>query len=91
MRSGFRRKRHSLHARKLKQPAAQFLHQRQRALHRLLRLQRMDVREAGQPRHLLVQARIVLHRAGAQRKDAGVDGIILLAQADIMADRLWLR
>ena len=91
MRAGLGRKRHRLHAGQLKQPAAQLLHERQRALHRLLRLQRMDVGEARQPRHLLVQARIVLHRARAQRKDAGVDGVVLLAQADVVADGLRLR
>ena len=87
MRAGLGRQRHRLHAGQLKQPAAQLLHQRERALHRLLRLQRMDVREARQPRHLLVQARIVLHGARAEREDAGVDGVVLLAQADVVADR----
>ena len=49
------------------QPVGQAVHQLQGALHGRLRLQRVDVREARQTRHLLVQARVVLHRARAQR------------------------
>ena len=41
----------------------------------------MDVGEAGQPRHALVEARVVLHGAGAERKQPGVDGVVLLATA----------
>ncbi len=37
------------------------------------RLERMDVGEARQPRHLLVEPRIVLHRAGAERIEPDVD------------------
>ena len=48
--------------------------QLERALHGRDRLQRMDVGEARQPRHLLVEARIVLHRARAERIEPGVDG-----------------
>ena len=50
----------------------------ERARHGGDRLQRMDVGEARQPRHLLVEARIVLHRAGAEREEAGVDAVVLL-------------
>ena len=44
----------------------------------------------GQPRHFLVQARIVLHRARAERKDAGVDRVVLLREAHIVANGLRL-
>ncbi len=54
------------------------------------RLQRMDVGEARQPRHLLVEARIVLHRAGAERIEPGVDRIVLARQPHVMAQRLRL-
>jgi hypothetical protein len=49
----------------------------ERALHRIDRLERVDVGEAGQPRHLLVEARIMLHRARTEREEAEVDPVIL--------------
>ena len=55
-----------------------------------LRRQGMQIAEAGQPRHLLVQARIVLHGAGAERIKPGVDGVIHARQAHIMADHFRL-
>ena len=57
----------------------------QRALHCFLRLQRVDVGKAGHPRDFLVEARIVLHRARAEREQAKVDGVILPRQARIVA------
>ena len=65
--------------------------QLQRALRGGLRLQRMQVAEARQPRHLLVEARIVLHRARAERIEPAVDGVVLARQPHIMADRLPAR
>ena len=50
----------------------------------------MQIAEARQPRHFLVQARIVLHGAGAQRIKPGVDGVILPRQPHIMADHFRL-
>ncbi|MNY63935.1 hypothetical protein D3C86_2009660 [compost metagenome] len=50
----------------------------------------MDIGKAGQARHLLVEARIVLHRAGAQRIHAGVDRVVEPAEAHIVAHRLGL-
>ena len=58
---------------------AELVDQLERALHRLLRLQRVDVGEARQPRHLLVEARVVLHRARAEREQAEVDRVVLPA------------
>ena len=55
-----------------------------------VRLQRMDVGEARQPRHLLVEARVVLHRARAERVEAGVDRVVLLRQPREVAHRLRL-
>ena len=57
---------------------------------RSTRLQRMDVGEARQPRHFLVEARIVLHRARAEREEAGVDGVVLARQAHVVAHRFRL-
>jgi hypothetical protein len=62
----------------------------ERAGHGRDRLERVDVGEARQARHLLVEAGIVLHRAGAEREEPGVDAVVLLAEAHIMAHRLGL-
>ena len=90
MRAGLRRHRDRRHAGQLAQPARQLGDQLERALHGRLRLQRMDVAEARQPRHLLVQARIVLHGAGAERKEAGVDAVVHARQPHVVAHRLRL-
>ena len=44
-----------------------------------------------QARHLLVEARIVLHRARAEREEAKIDGVVPLAEAHIVAHRLRFR
>ena len=90
MRAGLRRQRHRRHAGQLHQVVAEPLHQLERALHGLLRLQRMDVAEARQPRHLLVQPRVVLHRARAERIEPAVDRVVLARQAHVVAHRLRL-
>lgn len=51
----------------------------------------MNVREAGQARHFLVEARVVLHRARAEREQPHVDGEVLAAEARVVADDLGLR
>ena len=68
----------------------EMIDQAERTLDRGDRLQRVHVGEAGEPGHLLVQARVVLHRARAEREEAEVDGVVLLAEADVMAHRLRL-
>ena len=88
MRARLRRHRDRRHAGELAQPARQLGDQRDRARHGRLRLQRMHVAEARQPRHLLVQPRIVLHGAGAERKHAGVDAVVHAREPHIMAHRL---
>src|SRR3546814_7380873 len=50
----------------------------------------MRIGKAGHPRDLLVEARVVLHRAAAEREEAEVDRIILPRQTRIMAHRLGL-
>src|SRR5690606_41755983 len=50
----------------------------------------MDVTEAGRPRHLLVEARVVLHRAGSERVEPRVDRVVPLGQAYVMAHGLRL-
>src|SRR5579871_100090 len=51
----------------------------------------MKISEAGEPCHFLVQARIVLHRAGAERIEPRVDRIVHSRQPDEMAHDLRLR
>ena len=91
MRACLGRHRHRRHAGELFQPARQLGDQRERALHRLLRLQRMDVGKTGEPRQLLVQARVMLHGAGPERIKARIDRGVALRQPHIMAHRLRLR
>ena len=91
MRARLRAHRHGGHAGQRRQPVHQVGDQRQRALHRLLRLQRMEIAEARQPRHLLVEAGIVLHRAGAQRIEPRIDRVVHPRQAHIMAHHFRLR
>src|SRR6266700_3183299 len=50
----------------------------------------MEIGKAGQPRHLLVEPRVVLHRARAERVEAAVDRVVLLRQAGEMAHDLRL-
>src|SRR5258708_16247619 len=50
----------------------------------------MQIADAGQARHLLVEARIVLHRARAQRIDAHVDSVVLLAEPRVVLHHLRL-
>ena len=45
------------------QPFLQLVHQRKAALHRIRFLQRVGVEEPGQPRSVLVDARVVFHSA----------------------------
>ena len=90
MRAGLGAHRHGGHAGELHQPLADQIDQREAALHGLDRLQWVDVGEAGQASHLLVQARIMLHRAAAEREQAEIDRVILAAEAGIMADDLRL-
>src|SRR5688572_32438295 len=51
-------------------------------------LQRMNIRKARQPRHFLVQARVMFHGAGTQRIESAVDAIVLLRKARVMAHHL---
>ena len=76
----FGRHRDRRHAGQLDQPVRQLVRSAPaRPAPSTDRLQRMDVGEARQPRHLLVQARIVLHRARAERIEPAVDRVVLAA------------
>src|SRR5690606_7835941 len=90
MRAGLRRQRDGRHAREFHEIVRERLHELDGALHRALRLEGMDVADAGKARHLLVEARVVLHRAGAERIQPAVDGVVLAREAYVMAHGLGL-
>src|SRR5579883_100525 len=50
----------------------------------------MNVGKPGQARHRLVEARIVLHRAGAERVNARIDRIVVTREPHEVAHRLGL-
>ena len=66
-------------------------HQLERALGVLGVLKRMQPRVAGQRRHPLVQLRVVLHRAGAERIEALVQVEVLRRERRVVPDQLRLR
>jgi hypothetical protein len=72
------------------QPAGELGDKFKRALHGRLRLQGMNIGKAGQPRHRLVEAGIMLHRAGAERINPSVDRVIQPRQPHVMTHCLWL-
>ena len=74
-----------IHPDNLRQPALQRVHQQQRALslHRIL--QGMQQGETGQAGRILIDLRVVLHRAATKRIKALVDGVIHLAQLHIVS------
>ena len=86
MRAGRRLQRDRIHAGDLDQLLAQHLQYAQRALSHALRLIRMRFRQSRQPRHVFVDARVVLHGARAQRIHAVIDGVIPGRDAGVVAD-----
>ena len=73
LRSRRRLERARVQARDLGEDLLQAPHQLEGALRRLGILKRVQVAEAGMRDHSLVDARVVLHRAGAERVEARVD------------------
>ena len=71
--------RDAVHAGELDQPMRQLVHDLERPAHGVDRLQRMHIGEARHPRDLFVEARIVLHRAAAEREEPEIDGVVLAA------------
>src|SRR5206468_11743282 len=66
-------------------------HQLERALRAVLVLVGMKVREAGQRYEPLVDPRVVLHRAGAEWIEAGVDPEVASRELGEVAEDLRLR
>ena len=81
---------HRGHAGEDLEPVRERVDQAKRALDGRLGLQRVDVGKPGEPRELLVEPGIVLHRAGSQRVEAEIDRVVLLAQARVVAHHLGL-
>ncbi len=73
------------------QPMGEAVDQLERALDGGDRLQGMQIGQARQPRHLLVEARVVLHGAGAERIEPRVDRVVLLAEPRVVPHHLGLR
>src|SRR3546814_374509 len=82
--------RDAVHAGEADQPEGEFVDHTERALHGIDGGERVDIGKARQPRDLLVEARVVLHRARAEREQPEVDRVILAAEPRIMPHRLGL-
>ncbi len=82
--------RNAVHAGQLDQPEGKFVDYFERAAHRIDRLERVNVGKAGHPRDLLVQARIVLHRARTEREEPEVDRVVLPAEPRVVAHAFGL-
>ena len=74
----------------LRERALQLPHQLERSLCTLGVLERVQARMARQGGDPLVQARVVLHRARAERVEAGVEVEVALGDADVVTDDLRL-
>src|SRR5436853_4910741 len=85
MRAGLGRERNGRHAGELAKPARKLRDQLECARHGRLRLQRMDVAEARQPRHFLIEAWIVLHGARSERKHAAIDAVVHARETHVVA------
>ena len=74
-----------VHAEDLLEVLLDLPHDLETALDRLDGLERVDVGEAGQSRDLLVDLRVVLHGAGAERVEAVVHAVRLLGELAVVA------
>ena len=90
LRAGGRLERDGGQAGDLGEDLLQVPHQLERALGALVLLVRMEVAEAGQRDDALVDARVVLHRAGAERVEAGVDPEVAVGERGEVAHELGL-
>ena len=90
VRAGARLQRDVREAGDLAQRLLELPHQLQRALGALGRLRRVQARVAGQRGDALVQLRVVLHRARAERVEAGVEVEVALREPVVVAHDLRL-
>ena len=91
LRAGHRRQRHALHAGHFLQHLLQLEHAGEEALAGRRRRERMAAEKLRQHRELITRARVVLHRARAERIEVRVDGEVQLRQPREMTHRLQLR
>ena len=90
LRAGRRLQRDRGQPRHLGEDLLQLPHQLERALRPVVLLERMEVAEAGQRDDPLVDPRVVLHRAAAERVEAGVDPEVAIGERGEVADDLVL-
>src|SRR5712691_1130613 len=81
---------HAVHADDGTQRLLESPHQLERALDALLVLVRVQAREPGQGGRLLVEHRVVLHRAAAERVEVLADRVVQRGQAAVVAHDLGL-
>ena len=91
LRARSRLERDRVEARHLREDLLQSPHQLERALRPVLVLQRMEPRKSRERREPLVDPRVVLHRAGAERVEARVDAEVARRELREVADELELR
>jgi hypothetical protein len=91
LRSGCGLQRDRIEATDLGEDLLQAPHELERTLRPLLLLERVKSREAGQTDDHLVDARVVLHRAGAEGIEAGVDAEVAGRELREVAHELRLR
>jgi hypothetical protein len=90
LRAGGRLERDAVESGDLGQDLLEPPHELEGALRAALFLERVQVAEARQSDDALVDARVVLHRAGAQRVEAGVDAEVLGRELGEVAQELRL-
>ena len=88
--AGGRLEGHVVHAGDLTQQLPSGVQHLLTAFHGVLGSQGMHAGKAGQSGHFLVNAGIVLHGAGAQRVEAGVDAVNTLVQLSVVAAEVGL-
>src|SRR5581483_8084095 len=88
---GGRLQRNCIEARDLPQDLLQLPLELERTLRRVVLDQRMQARESGQPDDPLVDARVVLHGAAAERIEAGVDPEVARRELREVPEHLGLR
>jgi len=82
-------KRDEVHAGDLHEHLLELVGEREHALRRAVRLTRMEIRE--QRGRAVVDLRVVLHRARAERVHAAIDGVVELRKMRVVPHHLRLR
>jgi hypothetical protein len=90
LRSGGRLERDGTHPADLGQGLLELPQKRQRALGQLVGHEGVEVREASESSSPLVHLGVEFHGARAERIEAGVDGVVELAQVHVVAGQLRL-